>query len=1480
MIFNSIESIVMYRKYNNYIVTLLLAFLLLGMLVAPASAFSFRGYTYNETNVTLNNTNVSIEVYLIGRSYLFSWEEIPGNDSERLIDFLKSNYDVDWVETATIDKTDNGKKIKITAGKKSISLNLNNENTELNLKIDNGKTDKFIVKTENGKLNIYGGQYGTTLNETFYNLSDETGSFNVSVTLDGDQYLYKPVLKHYINNETSGTLDWVGQSLPMMPYPLISSLTAVSPMNFYLREGATININTTNGTGENQYLRYMINDQTLGYPVAENYVDYQENITVHVPRDRNYSIIVFTNKPMPLYYNLNNISDYESTNYVVNLTFNTDISLKWVSGYAKFEGTAGFENLTIIAFPMMEPGNMIAKKHSMPDNMSAWQLGMPNTFNTTTGFYNFTLPGHGQGVNYMLFANAKNNSDTYYGAFRKITLNFTQDNVSNFNFSLVPLLGKVKSFGIKNTTGDDINVETKQLPFQLKNKTDQTNITKFAHVDVKVNYSDACDNCSAFRWLVSVNQNQTDPTNDGGFNIIALNANISKINVFMQDFAPKKTSKNVTQLANWPVNIGMKSFNNTKPNGDPLSGIKIDMLISKPECDRPNPEQGCSLFRGQEMDQGIFDPFKIVMGGGKISLRIKQTTENITVHYKNVDMLASGPPDALFDDSPTQSQSGTALEQAWKFGSNGPKIYDEVLIGIPIDSRLNASNITVKLGKLFDEDWNEQWNISANNIGDIPSDYSEFNETWFNSTTGMPCNSTDDSSKCYVDVPNRTVWLRIPHFSGFASTISSESVGGVNVTLSPDSGISESTVNMNFTVKDDLNATSWFNFTFPSRFSIVGAIIDYFIDGNRTGWTVLGNSTGSDYIKVSSGNTFAYAGNTAYINISNITINGGGTETFTINVTTNNTVTVPVTYNVTAAVVRAVSFTNVTPLTDSVVIGTNATYYLNLTNTGTDADSYNLTIVNPNNAETGINISTTYYPLASNESKIFALNVTNASSGTFKVNITATSTNDYSKSASVNTTTIVPIVVKIINPANTSINTTGDVNVTVTLDNTGLAQYLNWDGVNYSMTPNRCALAGTVFFYNKSGLLSSNYSFKVYANDTTGVYNVSETRILTVNRTTLADLSLDENGAVNKTNNITAPSRNVTLTIFNGTNATLNGTTINNITIDSLKNVNATFVANIGSDKLIGENLSLGPEGARFSPDLQIRFNYTGVQLTAAGISASQLRVKFYNTTLNRWIEQPYTLHENGSNGYLIVNVSHFSVFALIGIPTTTTATTTSSSGGGGGSGYKSGENASNIEVVEKYDIQISKDVLTSYRFTHAKNPIMFVNITGNTSIGVITASIEILKNTSTLVNFSAEGLVYKNTNIWVGTSGYATPKNSKEALIKFRVSNEWMSTNGVSANDIMLVKWDGTSWINLETKVLSKDNTNTYFEGKTNSFSPFAIVAKTAAVAKPAVTTTAPSGTPKITETATPEPTKKTPGFGIVLALLGLMAVVLRKRS
>lgn len=87
--------------------------------------------------------------------YLFSWDNIPGLDNRKLIKFLKQKYRIDWVETAKIEKIDNGNTIKVSTEKNSLYLILNDKKTNVSLRIDDVRTDEFTAKMENGKLNIY-----------------------------------------------------------------------------------------------------------------------------------------------------------------------------------------------------------------------------------------------------------------------------------------------------------------------------------------------------------------------------------------------------------------------------------------------------------------------------------------------------------------------------------------------------------------------------------------------------------------------------------------------------------------------------------------------------------------------------------------------------------------------------------------------------------------------------------------------------------------------------------------------------------------------------------------------------------------------------------------------------------------------------------------------------------------------------------------------------------------------------------------------------------------------------------------------------------------------------------------------------------------------------------------------------------------------------------------------------------------------------
>jgi hypothetical protein len=79
-------------------------------------------------------------------------------------------------------------------------------------------------------------------------------------------------------------------------------------------------------------------------------------------------------------------------------------------------------------------------------------------------------------------------------------------------------------------------------------------------------------------------------------------------------------------------------------------------------------------------------------------------------------------------------------------------------------------------------------------------------------------------------------------------------------------------------------------------------------------------------------------------------------------------------------------------------------------------------------------------------------------------------------------------------PANNSEVTVDHVFVNVTLNENGNAALLNWNGTNETM------LGSNMNFYlNKAGLSNGIYTYRVYANDTSDNWNVSDARVVTVN---------------------------------------------------------------------------------------------------------------------------------------------------------------------------------------------------------------------------------------------------------------------------------------------------------------------------------------------------------------------------------------------
>ena len=86
---------------------------------------------------------------------LFRWGNIPGEDSERLANYLREDYDVEWVESKDIYKSDDGRIIHISNTKNSLKIMISENKEKATLNINNTRIYDLKVKKENGKLNIY-----------------------------------------------------------------------------------------------------------------------------------------------------------------------------------------------------------------------------------------------------------------------------------------------------------------------------------------------------------------------------------------------------------------------------------------------------------------------------------------------------------------------------------------------------------------------------------------------------------------------------------------------------------------------------------------------------------------------------------------------------------------------------------------------------------------------------------------------------------------------------------------------------------------------------------------------------------------------------------------------------------------------------------------------------------------------------------------------------------------------------------------------------------------------------------------------------------------------------------------------------------------------------------------------------------------------------------------------------------------------------
>ncbi|MDP2906642.1 MAG: hypothetical protein Q8O03_01765 [Nanoarchaeota archaeon] len=672
--------------------------------------------------------------------------------------------------------------------------------------------DGAALSGSNVSITIRGADFNTIAGFES-NLTGTDGWFTINLTADAT-YMYQAAITHY-NETDSSVVEYIGASLPAFPY---QAFVHAARTNFYLKQAGTINITAVNSTGDRIDFNYQIKDTKLGYPIGGGWTTPITEAVVYVPTDRNYSLMVYPQNSLPVGFEWTNFSStddytvndgsvyytYNGTTRTMAKQFNCSETLARLTGYVNVTGLDGWEELIVVPY-LLESGNMThATYGTLPYNMSSWAkddtFGFPlnetDYFNLTTGFYNITLPEPAESATYLLFATAKNG--TYYGGFKSITLSYGET-LPETNFTHVyGLLGDDYSNITLHSAQDwsDYKASTVQQSLLFVNSSNDSISGLSGHIEVKVDYSsyDAME----VTYMVETSQQ----SGSANFSLPLLNVTgIKKMNVYSQMYAPRKLTLTVDQIqAN--NNITLQTFNPGQIDAaEDKGGAETSMAfyISNSTCDIPQPGSGCVIG---DLDEDNFDPISAVMGGGKISFRMGYG--DVKIHYVNVDLLASGPPDAAFDSSPNQTAAGTTFDAALRFGSGGPSIYDYILVSTPYSETAgsgldDSQQVNMSLPVLYDDDWNVIWNATENGTAgsDLAANnsyYSTYQTDWESLMNVSTCVTNYSSewfnttSPCYIDTANNTVWIRLPHFSGTGPSVKGTTTAAATTATTTSSG--------------------------------------------------------------------------------------------------------------------------------------------------------------------------------------------------------------------------------------------------------------------------------------------------------------------------------------------------------------------------------------------------------------------------------------------------------------------------------------------------------------------------------------------------------------------------------------------------------------------------------------------------------------------------------------------------------------------
>ena len=133
--------------------------------------------------------------FCIPKEHLFSWDKIPGNDSERFLSYLSNYRDISWVEGAEIRKSNDDKVISIFKDENSAEIMVDGAEEKATLKIGDSKPLDLKVKKGDDELNIY--------HKNNFVITVREGCESSSCSIRGATQRVVDVIRHIIKNKSA-----------------------------------------------------------------------------------------------------------------------------------------------------------------------------------------------------------------------------------------------------------------------------------------------------------------------------------------------------------------------------------------------------------------------------------------------------------------------------------------------------------------------------------------------------------------------------------------------------------------------------------------------------------------------------------------------------------------------------------------------------------------------------------------------------------------------------------------------------------------------------------------------------------------------------------------------------------------------------------------------------------------------------------------------------------------------------------------------------------------------------------------------------------------------------------------------------------------------------------------------------------------------------------------------------------------------------